>query len=52
MMCFEIETQYKNGDLTEEVITSKSEKKMWEIYDKSHNNEEIEYSAIIDAWPA
>ncbi len=49
-ICFEVETEYKSGRKMTEVIASKNEKSMWEIYDQHHNTKLIESSKIVDSW--
>lgn len=51
LTCFEVETKYKSGRNRKEVIVSKDEDSMWKYYDKHHNKELVESSAIVDAWP-
>ena len=49
---FEVETIYKSGRRRTEVLEAKTEKEMWEYYDKHHNNDLVESTKIVDAWCA
>jgi hypothetical protein len=49
---FEVETTYKSGHKRVEHISAKDEKELWEWYDKHHNAELVESSAITDSWIA
>lgn len=51
LYCFEIDTIYKSGMKRNEIIVSENEESMWKYYDKHHNANLIESSAIVDAWP-
>lgn len=51
MTCYEVETYYKSGRVRTDIITAKDETAMWAIYDKHHNKNLIENSAIVDEWP-
>ena len=50
LFCFEVDTTYKSGRKKNEIIVSTSEDKMWEYYDKHHNNTLIESCAVVDSW--
>ena len=50
LYCFEVDTTYKSGRKKNEIIVSSSEDKMWEHYDKHHNNALIESCAVVDSW--
>lgn len=50
LLCFEIDTFYKTGRVRNEIIVSKDEESMWKYYDKHHNKNLIESSAIVDVW--
>lgn len=52
IVLFEVETYYKNGETSSEVISATNEKTMWKIYDEIHSDEveKIEDSAIVDSW--
>ena len=47
---FEVETCYKSGVTRTDIISADSEEEMWQIYDKHHNSEKIEFSAVVDSW--
>lgn len=51
LICYEVETYYKAGNVTTDYITAESEEEMWEIYDESHGDE-VADSVIVDSWPA
>ena len=50
LYCFEVDTLYKSGRKRNEVIVSTSHRAMWRYYDKHHNKNLIESSAIVDEW--
>lgn len=49
LTCFEVETYYKNGNVTTEYFAAESENEMWEIYDKLHDYKVLD-CAIVDSW--
>lgn len=51
LICYEVETHFKTGDVTTDYISAESEEEMWEIYDEWYGDE-VAASVIVDAWPA